>query len=136
MLEVTESVFVEGEGDAAGMFTELRAMGITLSIDDFGTGHLSLSRLSRLPIDQLKVDRSFIARIGAGDDDGKIVGAIVSLGRALSKQVLAEGIENPRQLSILQDLGCEFGQGFLLSPPVDATVAEAMATRGKPVRGA
>ena len=136
MLEVTESVFMDGAGDAVRMFTELRDMGITLSIDDFGTGHLSLSRLSRLPIDQLKVDRSFIARIGAGDDDGRIVGAIVSLGRALSKQVLAEGIENPRQLSILQDLGCEFGQGFLLSPPVDATVAEAMATRGKPVRGA
>jgi EAL domain-containing protein (putative c-di-GMP-specific phosphodiesterase class I) len=135
-LEVTESVLMDCDGDAMGMLTELRDMGITLSIDDFGTGHSSLAYLSQLPIDQLKVDRSFIAKIGEGDDKGEIVRAIMSLGRALSKKVLAEGIENPRQLTILQDLGCEFGQGFLLSPPVDATVAEAIATRGKPVTGA
>ena len=133
-LEVTESVLMDCRGEAMDMLTELRAMGITLSIDDFGTGHSSLAYLAQLPIDQLKVDRSFIAKIGEGGDRGEIMRAIMTLGRALSKQVLAEGIENPQQLSILQDLGCEFGQGFLLSPPLDATVASAVATRGDPAR--
>jgi EAL domain-containing protein (putative c-di-GMP-specific phosphodiesterase class I) len=135
-LEVTESVLMHCQGETLAMLGELRALGITLGIDDFGTGHSSLAHLAQLPIDQLKVDRSFIARIGEGADNGEIMRAIVALGRALSKQVLAEGIENPRQLSILQDLGCEFGQGFLLSPPVDTTVAEAIATRGSAARGA
>jgi diguanylate cyclase (GGDEF)-like protein/PAS domain S-box-containing protein len=134
-LEVTESVLMDCRGDAVAMLAELRAQGVTLSIDDFGTGHSSLAYLAQLPIDQLKVDRSFIAKIGEGADNGEIMRAIMTLGRALSKQVLAEGIETPRQLSILQDLGCEFGQGFLLSPPVDATVAAAIATRRSPARG-
>ena len=111
-------------------------MGITLSIDDFGTGYSSLSYLAQLPIDQLKVDRSFIAKIGEGGNNGEIIRAIITLGRAMSKQVLAEGIESPHQLSILQDLGCEFGQGFLLSPPLDATVAAAVASKGATTRGA
>jgi diguanylate cyclase (GGDEF)-like protein/PAS domain S-box-containing protein len=133
-LEVTESVLMQCQGDALDMLGELRAMGITLSIDDFGTGHSSLSYLAQLPIDQLKVDRSFIAKLGEGGDRGEIIRAIMTLGRALSKQVLAEGIENAQQLSILQDLGCELGQGFLLSPPLDATVASAVATKGAPAR--
>jgi len=135
-LEVTESVLMNCHGEAVAMLGELRKLGITLSIDDFGTGHSSLAYLAQLPIDQLKVDRSFIAKIGEGGDNSEIMRAIMTLGRALSKQVLAEGIENSRQLSILQDLGCEFGQGYLLSPPVDTTVAAAIATKGAPARGA
>jgi diguanylate cyclase (GGDEF)-like protein/PAS domain S-box-containing protein len=131
-LDLNESILMESGTETIAMLAELRAMGLTLSIDDFGTGHSSLSDLAQLPIDQLKVDRSFIAKIGAGDDKGEFVRAMMSLGRALSKQVLAEGIESARQLTVLQDLGCEFGQGFLLSPPVDATVALAIASRGEP----
>jgi diguanylate cyclase (GGDEF)-like protein len=136
-LEVTESVLMDCHGETMEMLSELRAMGVSLSIDDFGTGHSSLAYLAQLPIDQLKIDRSFISKVGDGQDRGDIIRAIMTLGRALSKQVLAEGIETSSQLSLLQDLGCEFGQGFLLSPPLDATVASAVATRGGgPSRGA
>jgi diguanylate cyclase (GGDEF)-like protein len=130
-LEVTESVLMDSQSEAVAMLRQLRAMGVALSIDDFGTGHSSLAYLAQLPIDQLKIDRSFIAPLGEGDARGEVVRAIMTLGRALSKQVLAEGIETPKQLSILQDLGCEVGQGFLLSRPLDAKAAVALvAERG------
>jgi EAL domain-containing protein (putative c-di-GMP-specific phosphodiesterase class I) len=95
-------------------------MGVTLSIDDFGTGYSSLNYLATLPIDALKVDRSFIEKMVTGGEGNEIVRAIFKLGQALSKQVFAEGIETGAQLDMLQELGCEFGQGFLLSRPVDA----------------
>ncbi|HEX5128236.1 MAG TPA: EAL domain-containing protein [Usitatibacter sp.] len=130
-LEVTESVLMDSQSESVAMLRQLRAMGVALSIDDFGTGHSSLAYLAQLPIDQLKIDRSFIAPLGEGDARGEVVRAIMTLGRALSKQVLAEGIETPKQLSILQDLGCEVGQGFLLSRPLDAKAAVALvAERG------
>ena len=91
-----------------------------LSIDDFGTGYSSLNYLATLPIDALKVDRSFIERMGVEGEGNEIVKAIFKLGQALSKQVFAEGIETGEQLAQLQALGCEFGQGYLLSRPVDA----------------
>ena len=119
-LEVTESVLMDGIENAVSTLNELRAMGVTLSIDDFGTGYSSLNYLATLPIDALKVDRSFIERMGAEGDGSEIVRAIFKLGKALSKQVFAEGIETQPQLTMLQELGCEFGQGFLLSRPVDA----------------
>jgi EAL domain-containing protein (putative c-di-GMP-specific phosphodiesterase class I) len=131
-LEVTESVLMDSQSAAVAMLKELRAMGVALSIDDFGTGHSSLAYLAQLPIDQLKIDRSFIAPLGKGAEKGEVVRAIMTLGRALSKQVLAEGIETQEQLSILQDLGCEVGQGFHLSRPLDAQAAVAVAAgRGK-----
>lgn len=130
-LEVTESVLMDSQSEAVAMLRELRAMGVALSIDDFGTGHSSLAYLAQLPIDQLKIDRSFIAPLGEGGDKAEVVRAIMTLGRALSKQVLAEGIETQAQLSILQDLGCEVGQGFLLSRPLDGQAAAALvAARG------
>ncbi|APV49915.1 hypothetical protein BWI17_09595 [Betaproteobacteria bacterium GR16-43] len=119
-LEVTESVLMGGAEETVAALTDLRRMGITLSIDDFGTGYSSLSYLATLPIDALKVDRSFIEKMGEEGDNGEIVKAIFTLGQALSKQVFAEGIETVKQLSLLQEIGCEFGQGFLLSKPMDA----------------
>jgi diguanylate cyclase (GGDEF)-like protein/PAS domain S-box-containing protein len=121
MLEVTESVLMNGIDNALSTLTALRQMGVQLSIDDFGTGYSSLSYLATLPIDALKVDRSFIDRMNT--DGGEIVKAIFKLGQALSKQVYAEGIETRAQLATLRELGCEFGQGFLLSRPVDANRA-------------
>jgi len=121
MLEVTESVLMNGIENAISTLTSLRAMGVQLSIDDFGTGYSSLSYLATLPIDALKVDRSFIDRMNA--EGGEIVKAIFKLGQALSKQVYAEGIETHAQLATLQEMGCEFGQGFLLSRPVNADKA-------------
>jgi diguanylate cyclase (GGDEF)-like protein/PAS domain S-box-containing protein len=122
-LEVTESVLMDGIENAVSTLSALRHMGVTLSIDDFGTGYSSLSYLATLPIDALKVDRSFIERMSRDGDGGEIVKAIFKLGQALSKQVFAEGIETGAQLSLLQELGCEYGQGFLLSRPVDAARA-------------
>jgi diguanylate cyclase (GGDEF)-like protein len=122
-LEVTESVLMDGIENAVSTLSALRHMGVTLSIDDFGTGYSSLSYLATLPIDALKVDRSFIERMSRDGEGGEIVKAIFKLGQALSKQVFAEGIETGAQLSLLQELGCEYGQGFLLSRPVDAARA-------------
>jgi len=122
-LEVTESVLMDGIENAVSTLNELRHMGVTLSIDDFGTGYSSLNYLATLPIDALKVDRSFIERMSEEGDGSEIVKAIFKLGQALSKQVFAEGIETGDQLSRLQALGCEYGQGYLLSRPVDAARA-------------
>jgi len=122
-LEVTESVLMNGIENAVTTLTGLRQMGVTLSIDDFGTGYSSLSYLATLPIDALKIDRSFIDRMSRDGEGSEIVKAIFKLGQALSKQVYAEGIETSAQLALLQELGCEFGQGFLLSRPVGAESA-------------
>ncbi len=119
-LEVTESVLMNGIENAISTLTALRQMGVQLSIDDFGTGYSSLSYLATLPIDALKVDRSFIEKMSRDGEGSEIVKAIFKLGQALSKQVYAEGIETSTQLALLQELGCEFGQGFFLSRPVNA----------------
>ncbi|HEY2630412.1 MAG TPA: EAL domain-containing protein, partial [Usitatibacter sp.] len=119
-LEVTESVLMNGIENGVNTLTALRQMGVQLSIDDFGTGYSSLSYLATLPIDALKVDRSFIDKMSRDAEGGEIVKAIFKLGQALSKEVYAEGIETSAQLALLRELGCEFGQGFLLSRPVNA----------------
>jgi EAL domain-containing protein (putative c-di-GMP-specific phosphodiesterase class I) len=119
-LEVTESVLMDGIENAITTLTALRNMGVQLSIDDFGTGYSSLSYLATLPIDALKIDRSFIDRMSREAEGNEIVKAIFKLGQALSKEVYAEGIETGAQLTLLQELGCEFGQGFLLSRPINA----------------
>ena len=122
-LEVTESVLMEGIENAVTTLNALRQMGVQLSIDDFGTGYSSLSYLATLPIDALKIDRSFIERMSRESDGNEIVKAIFKLGQSLNKEVYAEGIETGTQLALLQELGCEFGQGFLLSRPVNANRA-------------
>lgn len=112
-------------------------MGVMLSIDDFGTGYSSLNYLATLPIDALKVDRSFVERMTRDGQGNEIVKAIFRLGQALSKQVYAEGIETGTQLLLLQELGCEYGQGYLLSRPLDPEHAAGfVAARAKPAMGA
>jgi diguanylate cyclase (GGDEF)-like protein/PAS domain S-box-containing protein len=131
-LEVTESVLMDGIENAVSTLSALRAMGVTLSIDDFGTGYSSLSYLRTLPIDALKIDRSFIERMSQDSEGSEIVKAIFKLGQALDKRVYAEGIETSDQLNLLQQLGCEYGQGFLLSRPVNAKRAMGyLETRGE-----
>jgi diguanylate cyclase (GGDEF)-like protein/PAS domain S-box-containing protein len=119
-IEVTESVLMEGIENAVTTLNRIREMGVTLAIDDFGTGYSSLSYLATLPIDALKVDKSFIEKMAKDGNGNEIVKAIFKLGQALSKQVFAEGIETGAQLALLRELGCEFGQGYLLSRPIDA----------------
>jgi diguanylate cyclase (GGDEF)-like protein/PAS domain S-box-containing protein len=132
-LEVTESVLMDGINHAIETLHELRNMGVTLSIDDFGTGYSSLSYLAKLPIDALKIDRSFVERMGQGEDN-EIVKAIFKLGQTLGKRVYAEGIETGAQLAMLQELGCEYGQGYLLSRPVCAERAGGFVASRNHVR--
>jgi diguanylate cyclase (GGDEF)-like protein len=115
--EVTESSLVDLGGEAVGNLTRLRALGCTIALDDFGTGWSSLSYLQRLPVDCLKLDRSFVARLDEDGRDRAVVGSMVSLAHALELVVVAEGVERLPQLEILVDLGCDAAQGFLLQPP-------------------
>jgi diguanylate cyclase (GGDEF)-like protein len=126
-LEITESVVMENAEAAALMFKQLRSLGVQLSIDDFGTGYSSLSYLHRFPLNYLKIDRSFVSRMTT-DDENAIVRTISTLARNLGMQVIAEGIETEEQYQQLRLLGCEFGQGYLFSQPVDgASVLHLLA---------
>ncbi len=112
---------------AVAALEALRKLGVSLAIDDFGTGYSSLAYLSSLPIDSLKIDRSFVHGMRrAGSKDAEIVRAIVSLGASLGKSVVAEGIETVSQLAQLRELGCEHGQGFHLSRPLTVEQAGAL----------
>jgi diguanylate cyclase (GGDEF)-like protein len=117
-LEITESVVMENAEAAALMFKQLRALGVQLSIDDFGTGYSSLSYLHRFPLNYLKIDRSFVSRLTT-DNDNAIVRTISTLARNLGMEVIAEGIETEEQYQQLRLLGCEYGQGYLFSHPVN-----------------
>jgi diguanylate cyclase (GGDEF)-like protein/PAS domain S-box-containing protein len=117
-LEVTESVVVDNVEAAAATLARLKALGARVYLDDFGTGYSSLSSLHRLPIDALKVDRSFVSRIGEGGGE-QMVRTVATIARNLDLAVVAEGIETPRQLDLVRALGCEYAQGYLFSAPLD-----------------
>jgi diguanylate cyclase (GGDEF)-like protein len=122
-LEITESVVMDNAEAAALMFKQLRSLGVQLSIDDFGTGYSSLSYLHRFPLNYLKIDRSFVMRLTT-DKDKAIVRTISTLARNLGMEVIAEGIETEEQYQQLKMLGCEYGQGFLFSRPVNNEVVQ------------
>jgi EAL domain-containing protein (putative c-di-GMP-specific phosphodiesterase class I) len=125
-LEITESVVMENPDWVKDILLELKKRNIHLCIDDFGTGYSSLSRLHHFPISTLKIDRSFISRIGALGENSEIVQAIVTLAQTLSMDVVAEGIEVSEQISPLLALQCEYGQGYFFSKPVDSEAARAL----------
>ncbi len=125
-LEITESVLMEDVEAAAVLLGQLRALRVDLHIDDFGTGYSSLSYLPRLPIQVLKVDRSIVHRMGGRRTDLEIVRSIVDLAKNLGLAVIAEGVETPAQRERLQAFGCELGQGFLFSAPLDPAQAGAL----------
>ena len=118
MLEVTESVLVENTSVGGKVLTELRNLGVRLAIDDFGTGYSSLAALLRRPINQLKIDGSFVQGLPDDDDAATIIRLVIGLGHNLNLTVLAEGVETEGQLLALQKLGCDLGQGYLFSRPV------------------
>jgi EAL domain-containing protein (putative c-di-GMP-specific phosphodiesterase class I) len=120
VLEITESVLVENHHIASRALHALKELGVRVHLDDFGTGFSSLSYLQQLPIDCIKIDRSFVSGIATKGKDLEIVRAIIGLGHGLGKSVVAEGIETDGQLQRLRGLDCDFGQGFLFSPPVDS----------------
>ncbi len=125
-LEITESTLMAHIDNAVDTMTQLRKLGLNISVDDFGTGYSSLNYLSSLPINSLKIDRSFVEELQANAPNSEIVRAIVTLGGSLGKSVIAEGIETPSQLQRLRDLGCEYGQGFLLACPLPAAQADVL----------
>lgn len=121
-LEITESVLMDDFEAAARLLFELRALGLRLSIDDFGTGYSSLTYLHRFPIDTLKIDRSFVMRMDK--DNVEIVRTILSLAENLGMDVVAEGIETQVQMALLRDLGCQNGQGYFFSKPMNVADAD------------
>ena len=118
VLELTENILMENIEGSFEVLAELRQLGVELAIDDFGTGYSSLSSLSRLPINTLKIDASFVRELKPGSKQAEVVRAVVSLGASLGKSVIAEGIETESQMALLDDMGCEGGQGYLLSHPL------------------
>ncbi|WP_034349272.1 two-component system response regulator [Noviherbaspirillum massiliense] len=119
-LEITESLLIRDLEKATSVLREISQSGITIAIDDFGTGYSSLSVLKALPIDVLKIDKSFVRDLGKDVEDRAIVAAVVNMARALTLKVVAEGVETPEQLAILKELGCDEHQGYLYSRPLPA----------------
>lgn len=117
-LEPTESILLENVEQAVGKLNALKEMGVRFSLDDFGTGYSSLQYLKRLPLDELKIDQSFVRDLGDNANDLAIVRTIIAMARSLNLMVIAEGVETVRQLQYLQDLGCGHYQGYLFGKPV------------------
>ncbi|MEM7468108.1 MAG: EAL domain-containing protein, partial [Pseudomonadota bacterium] len=118
LLEVTEGTVIENFDETARKMDNLRDMGIRFAVDDFGIGYSSLAYLSRLPLDQLKIDRSFVTDVLDDPNNAVIAETIIGMGRNLNLQTIAEGVETESQLEFLKNKGCDGFQGFLLSPPL------------------
>jgi diguanylate cyclase (GGDEF)-like protein len=123
-LEITESTAMENADHTINVLNRLKQIGVKLSIDDFGTGYSSFSVLHKLPFDSLKIDRSFVYSVGENGENSEILQTIISLAKNLKMRVIAEGIETEAQLQVLQNLGCDYGQGYLLARPQTAEAAE------------
>uniref|UniRef100_UPI0024A6CDE3 EAL domain-containing protein n=1 Tax=Pelagibius sp. Alg239-R121 TaxID=2993448 RepID=UPI0024A6CDE3 len=117
---ITEGIAMEGGADTLNTLYELKKLGVRLSIDHFGTGYSSLNRLKNFPVDNLKIDRSFVRGIMVDAHDAAICSAVISLGHNMNINVVAEGVESEEQLKFLAERNCDEAQGFLLSRPIDA----------------
>ena len=130
-LELTESTVMANAEESVRILKSLSDMGVHIAIDDFGTGYSSLAYLKRLPLNVLKVDRSFVTDLARSHDDASIVQAVISMAHSLRLKVIAEGVETREQLDLLKSLGCDQFQGFYYSTPVDAAgAAQFMALLG------
>jgi len=125
-LEVTETTLMRDVSAACDHLTEIKTLGVRVAIDDFGTGYASLSQLQRMPVDVLKIDRSFVAALTDGGQGRELLEAILGVGRALSLSVVAEGIEQPIQMATLEEIGCGLAQGFLMGRPSSAATIETL----------
>jgi len=120
---------MENAETAVQLLRRLKALGVQLSIDDFGTGYSSLGYLHRFPVNTLKIDRSFVGRIGEAAENIEIVRTIISLAENMGMEVVAEGVETLSQLAQLRKLNCQYGQGYLFSRPVDAESVSTWISR-------
>ncbi|MGC8714705.1 MAG: EAL domain-containing protein, partial [Leptodesmis sp.] len=125
-LEITESIAMTDVETTIAMLMRLKALDLQLSIDDFGTGYSSLSYLHRFPTDTIKVDRSFVSRMGSENEDSHIVQTVIMLGHNLGMNIVAEGVETTEQLAQLRALKCEYGQGYLFSKPLPSEAIEQL----------
>ena len=130
-LEITESAAMENAEHTISVLNRLKQLGVQLSIDDFGTGYSSLSYLHRLPFDTLKIDRSFVYSVGENGENSEILQTIISLAKNLKKKLIAEGIETEAQLTLLQNLGCDYGQGYLMAKPLTKEKMEIALYEGR-----
>ena len=125
-IEVTESMLMHDVDRAIARLVQLREQGFRLSLDDFGTGYSSLSYIKRFPLDELKIDRSFVIDVHLGGKDGALVASIITLARMLDIQVVAEGVETQEQADALRLLGCHLHQGYLYARPVPVLEFDAL----------
>ena len=124
-IEITETTLMRNVEETARRLTAIKQLGVRIAIDDFGTGYSSLAHLQQFPVDALKIDRSFISRLTENPEGETLMHTLVQLGKALSIETLAEGIEQQQELSILQAEHCDSGQGFLFARPLDVDATEA-----------
>jgi diguanylate cyclase (GGDEF)-like protein/PAS domain S-box-containing protein len=132
-LEITEGLLIEDPDAASAVLTQLKALGVHVAIDDFGSGYSSLSYLKHFPLDSLKIDRGFVRDLSFDPDDASIARAIIALGHSLELKVIAEGVETPQQLAFLRDHHCDVVQGFLFGAPVTADEMAALLQRTVPL---
>jgi EAL domain-containing protein (putative c-di-GMP-specific phosphodiesterase class I) len=134
-LEVTETVVMSDPNCSFELLEAFRQLGVGLKLDDFGSGYSSLSYLERFPFETIKIDRSFVARLGASVESAAIVQSILQLAQSLGREVVAEGIETAEQADLLRQLGCGYGQGFWYSKAVELPrVYELLAAGCLPLR--
>jgi diguanylate cyclase (GGDEF)-like protein len=131
-LDITETTIMRDAEETAERLLEVKALGVRVAIDDFGTGYSSLSQLQRFPVDALKIDRSFISQLGDSPEAETLVRTLVQLGRALSIETLAEGIEQESELALLRRERCQSGQGFLFARPLEPAAATEFLERWRP----
>ncbi len=126
VLEVTETALMRNVDDTVELLRRIKGLGARIAIDDFGTGYSSLAHLQRFPVDALKIDRAFVSRLGAGREALTFMRTLIGLGKSLSIETVAEGIEHKEELFTLRSEGCDLGQGFLFARPLELADAEAM----------
>ena len=124
-IEITESLLIDDLDGGINRLNQLKAIGIQVSVDDFGTGFTSLSNLAKLPADRLKIDPSFVAELDSNSSSKAIVSSIVTLGHNLDMQVVAEGVESESQFDILSEVGCDEVQGYFISYPLSSEEFQA-----------
>lgn len=129
VLELTESMVMRDIDHAAATLCHLKDLGVQLSLDDFGTGYSNLAYLTRFPMDELKIDKSFVKRLGEDAKNTAIVRAVVDLAAALGLRMIAEGVESAGQASRLQELGCEWVQGYYFVRPLPAPEIERLLAK-------
>jgi EAL domain-containing protein (putative c-di-GMP-specific phosphodiesterase class I) len=124
-IEITETTLMSNADETARRLVAIKELGVRIAIDDFGTGYSSLAYLQRFPVDALKIDRSFISRVSQDPEGETLIRTLVQLGKSLSIETLAEGIEQSRELSLLKEEHCDSGQGFLFARPLDLAACES-----------